>query len=224
MASVVQALFSLPDFQSRYLPSVSHHWQACTESLPATCLQCQMHKLADGLLSGRYSKPQTRPSENPLAHDSPTPVFQEGISPASFKALIGKGHNEFATMRQQDAEEFFSHLLSVLRQDAKRRGTQVEGEPTEIFSFGMEQRLQCNECKRVRYRVDSQDSLGIPLPPREKGKDAEGRVLYEDIPLTESLKAVMGAEALEYQCPACNKNVIATRYVLFLVFLVSSSY
>lgn len=31
-----------------------------------------------------------------------------------FKNLIGQGHPEFSTKRQQDAQEFFLHLISVL--------------------------------------------------------------------------------------------------------------
>ena len=91
-----------------------------------------MRKVADGLLSGRYSHP-ARPAGGPtgfttsdtstgegLQHPSPTPVFQAGVKPTSFKALIGKGHEEFATMRQQDAEEFFTHLITVLRRDGQK--------------------------------------------------------------------------------------------------------
>lgn len=31
-----------------------------------------------------------------------------------FKALIGKGHPEFSTNRQQDAQEFFLHLINMV--------------------------------------------------------------------------------------------------------------
>jgi ubiquitin carboxyl-terminal hydrolase 5/13 len=48
------------------------------------------------------------------------PVFQEGIRPTGFKALIGKGHEEFSTMKQQDSEEFLGHLITVLRRDAHK--------------------------------------------------------------------------------------------------------
>lgn len=171
-----------------------------------------MHKIADGLLSGRYSVPHPPPAEDLLAHESPAPVIQEGVSPTSFKALIGKGHAEFATMRQQDAEEFFTHILTALRQNAKRLGLKEEEEPTETFKFGLEQRLQCDECKRVRYRVDSQDVLSVSVPAKEKGKDAEGKILYEEVPLKESLDALTSDEAIEYQCPSCSKNVIALKY------------
>lgn len=115
-------------------------------------------------------------------------------------------------MRQQDSEEFFSHLLSVLRRHSHPRG-QAEAEPTEIFSFGMEQRLQCGECKGVRYRVDSMDVVSVPVTAKEKGKDAEGKTEWEEIKLEDCLDAVTGVEALEYACPKCKKNVIATKYV-----------
>jgi ubiquitin carboxyl-terminal hydrolase 5/13 len=77
-----------------------------------------MYKVADGLLSGRYSHPASHIPQHPtdpLTHDSPTPVFQEGIKPTGIKALAGKGkgHEEFAMMRQQNSEEFFSYLLTM---------------------------------------------------------------------------------------------------------------
>lgn len=87
-------------------------------------------------------------------------------------------------------------------------------EPTEIFAFGMEQRLQCVSCGKVRYRTDSADALSVPVYAREKGKDDEGKVLYEDVRLEECVEGVMGAEGLEYACPSCARNVQATKWVL----------
>lgn len=221
MASVLQTVFSLPSFQARYLSSTAQdHWATCSEILPADCVDCQLYKIADGLLSGRYSHPRpttSAPTSDPkstnlLAHDSPVPVFQEGIKPSMFKALIGKGHEEFSTMRQQDSEEFFTHFLSVLRRHSKKVG--VVGDPTEVFKFGMEQRLQCGDCKKVRYRVDPMDVVSVAVAQKEKGKDEDGKMLWEDVQLKESLDALTSIEALEYTCPSCNKQVIATKYVL----------
>jgi ubiquitin carboxyl-terminal hydrolase 5/13 len=123
MASVLQMLFALTAFQSRYYVKTStlSHAEVCPVPLPADCLECQMQKVADGLLSGRYSHPSPdarRPSDVTEADVA----FQKGLRPMGFKALVGKGHAEFATMRQQDSEEFFAHLLEVLRRDAKRAG------------------------------------------------------------------------------------------------------
>jgi len=135
-----------------------------------------------------------------------------------FKALIGKDHAEFSTMRQQDAEEFLTHLLTVLRRQGKRAGVTEEHLPTEVFAFGMEQRLQCGECKKVRYRVDEVDSVSVPVPAKEAGKDEEGKTLWEDVQMTECLDIVMSPEGLEYTCPACRKKVLATKQSKFATF------
>jgi ubiquitin carboxyl-terminal hydrolase 5/13 len=125
MASVLQTIFSLPAFQRRYTELCKNHETTCTQALPADCVECQMHKVADGLLSGRYSHPANyaaspNPPPGSLQHASPTPVFQEEIKPAGFKALIGKGHVEFSTMKQQDSEEFFTYLITALRRDMQK--------------------------------------------------------------------------------------------------------
>lgn len=173
-----------------------------------------MHKLADGLLSGRYSVPASHipqhPSDSTLMHDSPTPVFQEGVKPTGFKTLVGKDHEEFKTMRQQDSEEFLTWLITVLRRHNHSRSF-IGIEPTEVFAFGMEQRLQCGECKGVRYRTDAMDVVSVPVSAKEKGKDADGKVLWEDVVIEDCLGALTGVEALEYSCPQCAKNVIATK-------------
>jgi len=189
-----------------------------------------MLKVADGLLSGRYSRPRRAEADttlqNPLAGaaatstTTPQPVFQEGVRPITFKSLIGRGHAEFATMRQQDAEEFFTHLLTSLRRYAHAHprsdgvgsaNDDAKLEPTETFAFAIEQRLQCTSCAGVRYRVDAHDVLSVPVQAREKGRDAEGKVIYEDVALTECVDAAMGVEGLEYKCPNCQRDVTATQ-------------
>lgn len=136
MASVLQTVFSLPAFQQRYNTIDLNHSLSCDEPLPADCVECQMHKVADGLLSGRYAHPANyvgSADHTPQSENS-SPVFQEGIKPTGFKALIGKGHEEFSTMRQQDSEEFLTYLLTVLRRDAhKHKGRAEPGTCNFIF-------------------------------------------------------------------------------------------
>jgi ubiquitin carboxyl-terminal hydrolase 5/13 len=221
MASVIQVLFTLHPFQRRYASHLAaQHWSRCSEPLPASCLECQMHKISDGLLSGRYSHPRRTDLDlalqNPLAATTgsgttPQPTFQDGLRPITFKALVGRGHAEFATMRQQDAEEFFTYLLTSLRRYAHAHPRDGDDEPTETFAFALEQRLQCTACAGVRYRVDAHDVLGVPVPAREKGRDAEGKVLYEDVALTECVGTAFGVEGLEYKCPNCRRDVTATQ-------------
>lgn len=135
-----------------------------------------------------------------------------------FKALIGKGHEEFSTMRQQDSEEFFSHFLTTLRRQAKATSGSSAEDPTEVFKFGLEQRLQCETCRRVRYRVDGSDVLSVPVPQRERQedptRDADDRTAkYQDVRLEECLDIFAGIEQLEYYCPNCKNNVQAMKYV-----------
>ncbi len=59
-------------------------------------------------------------------------------------------------MRQQDANELLTHLLTALRRHAcGSSGTEAEREPTETLAFGLEQRLQCTACAGVRCGVDA---------------------------------------------------------------------
>jgi ubiquitin carboxyl-terminal hydrolase 5/13 len=62
-----------------------------------------MYKMADGLWSGRYSIPSTTKESNQqnTATDNDQQRGQYGIPPFMFKALIGKEHQEFSSMRQQ---------------------------------------------------------------------------------------------------------------------------
>ncbi|KAJ7172145.1 hypothetical protein C8R46DRAFT_1084933 [Mycena filopes] len=216
MASVLQTIFSLPAFKARYFSpfATTDHAAYCSEPLPADCVECQMRKVADGLLSGRYSHP-AHGTNSASVND---PVFQEGLRPTGFKALIGKGHEEFSTMKQQDSEEFLGHLVTVLRRDAHKFKDRSTDDATAIFTYGMEQRLQCGVCKKVSYRTDAMDVLSVPVPAVETGKDADGKTIYTPIPLVACLDGVFAPEALEYGCPSCGMGVHALKQAKFASF------
>lgn len=42
-----------------------------------------------------------------------TDDLQPGISPVMFRTLVGRGHAEFSTKKQQDAMEFLEHILKM---------------------------------------------------------------------------------------------------------------
>jgi len=258
MASSLQSLFSLPAFQDRYLTSFVVHTSSCTNPSPATCFECQMSKVADGLLSGRYAIPHVPEPSDALAGNDAEPSgpgaegdkeraqFQEGIKPSMFKALVGKDHAEFSTMRQQDAGEFVAHLLEFIRRAAKQLGTD---EPTGIFGFAVEERLECQECHGVRYKTQAQELLPIPVPvsvkPPADSMDVEGdsaaatsgegearttykqdkerQVEYEAVELTSCLGNFTSPTEIEYSCPQCDKKVSAIKCVPFSLAATFSS-
>lgn len=173
-----------------------------------------MLKLGDGLLSGRYSHRAKAPPPSSTDFDASQepPKFQEGIKPSQFKALIGKGHEEFSTMRQQDSEEFLQHLVTRLRAEAKRQGRTEENEATNILRFGMEQRLQCSECRRVGYKVDEVDLASLPVEAVEVGITEEGKKIWKEVQLGESLDSLCATEELaDYACSNCGKKVRAEK-------------
>ena len=84
-------------------------------------------------------------------------------------------------------------------------------DPTAVFSYGMEQRLQCTDCKKVRYRLDTTDVVSVTVPAQEKAKDEDGKSVYQEVQLTNCLDSLLGMELLEYSCPSCSKNVQALK-------------
>lgn len=218
MASVMQTLFTLSTFRTRYYSETAlTHFQTCDNPLPANCLECQMLKLADGLISGRYSHRAKAPPPSTTDYDASDgpPRFQEGIKPSQFKALIGKGHEEFSTMRQQDSEEFLQHLLERLRQEARRQGRNEALEATDVFRFGMEQRLQCSECRRVGYKVDHVDLASLPVQAVDLGEAEGGKKLWQEVKLEVCIDSLCMTEKLaDYACASCQKKVGAEKCVL----------
>lgn len=219
MNSTLQALFELPVFQQRYFnsPIIQNHALVCTKTDPADCLECQMAKLADGLLSGRYAFSRKIVSLD-LSNDEAAQEskFQEGIKPTMFKRIIGKDHEEFKTMRQQDADEFFKHLLKKIEQLERSSPAGQSGalSSTDVFKFGLEHRLQCTECNGVKYSSETSDSLSLPVPAQQIETQEKDKVAFQSVALKTTLDLLLGATSeLEYKCPRCDKSVKATQYV-----------
>lgn len=200
LASVLQVLFALPSFQQRYHAPAEHHLSVCQAQKPDQCFQCQMSKLALGLLSGRYD-PQ--PSADEMAHinaerqarkalkeggeqasaeDSAAAAslgedskkrkkpLQQGVPPRMFKTLIAGKHKEFSTAKQQDSFEYLHFLLDYIKQ----KEHSAKFDPYAPFAFTQEDRLECANCHRVRYSTvrNTELSLGIPLPEPLPPKEA----------------------------------------------------
>ncbi|PWA89296.1 ubiquitin-specific protease 14 [Artemisia annua] len=172
MAATMQVVFSTHSFCSRYYMNQSLK-QAFTiaPADPTVDLNMQLTKLANGLLSGKYSVPAARNDDMANAADSSPNEKQEGIRPRMFKSVIAASHPEFSTMRQQDALEFFLHFIDQVE---RANAGKPESDPARSFKFGIEERLQCPSGK-VAYnkRNDYILSLNIPLEKATNKKELE---------------------------------------------------
>ena len=66
----------------------------------------------------------------------------------------------------------------------------------------------------MRYVTEDADILSVSVPATEKGKIEDGtKTIYEDVELTKCLEMLLTTEALEYNCPNCEKTVHALKYV-----------
>lgn len=212
LASVLQCLFDLPAFQKRYyetnddLPIVND---------PAEDLETQLRKIGDGLLSGRYSKPD--PGAAAVSGQDPTTVHQRGLAPAMFKHLIGRGHPEFSTMRQQDAFELFQHLFKLITRSTH---PSPSADPTLPFRFALEQRLQCRGCKKVRYSTTEQDNIMVILSmekePQKEGE--EGPAPWKPVTFKQCLDDFTAEEIVELTCSSCGSKEGYTKRTLFKTF------
>uniref|UniRef100_A0AAR2LNW1 Ubiquitin carboxyl-terminal hydrolase n=1 Tax=Pygocentrus nattereri TaxID=42514 RepID=A0AAR2LNW1_PYGNA len=85
---------------------------------------------------------------------------QVGIAPRMFKALVGRGHPEFSTNRQQDAQEFLLHFINMVERNCRSGAN-----PSEAFRFLVEERIVCQQSQKAKYtqRVDYIVQLPVPM-------------------------------------------------------------
>lgn len=170
--SVMQVLLSISQFRDRYL-NISKE-QLLTSPDPISDLGVQLSKLARALYSDRYIEPL--PSSLSYTPEKYT------LTPTMFKSLIGKGHREFSSSRQQDASEFYQHVLDLLSQleptYRERYGLPADGS-SRLFEFQFEQRLESGSTGQVRYNYGAHTlenilELRIPIiQESSENKEAE---------------------------------------------------
>uniref|UniRef100_A0A3B4CS52 Ubiquitin carboxyl-terminal hydrolase n=1 Tax=Pygocentrus nattereri TaxID=42514 RepID=A0A3B4CS52_PYGNA len=156
--SVMQVLFTIPDFQEKYVSSFEKIVDEAPSD-PTQDFKTQVAKLGYGVLSGEYSKPTPDPGDDPSASSEPR-GDQVGIAPRMFKALVGRGHPEFSTNRQQDAQEFLLHFINMVERNCRSGAN-----PSEAFRFLVEERIVCQQSQKAKYtqRVDYIVQLPVPM-------------------------------------------------------------
>ncbi|CAH1967877.1 unnamed protein product [Acanthoscelides obtectus] len=223
--SVIQMLFRTPDFINKYYEGADGIFDKATGNVdPAEDFNVQMAKLGHGLLSGKYSQPPP-----PESNEGPP-----GICPQMFKTLVGKGHPEFSTKKQQDVQEFMLHLLTLLERNNK---TQIN--PGECFKFKIEERFQCGTSKKVKYLTRPEVILPLLIPmdaavnkeevaayeARKSEAEAQGKRLESDaivrpkIKLFSCLELFTQSEVINnFYSSAVNGNVQARKTTRLATF------
>ncbi|KAJ8418924.1 hypothetical protein AAFF_G00004230 [Aldrovandia affinis] len=176
LGTTMQVLFSIPEFQRAYVGNLQRIFDYSPLD-PSQDFATQMAKLGHALLSGQHSKPPVKSEliEQVMKEERKVLVWhqQKGISPRMFKALASKGHPEFSSNRQQDAHEFFLHMVNLVE-----RNSAGSENPSDVFRFLVEERVQCCQSRKVRYsqRVDYHMQLPVPL---EAATNREELITYE---------------------------------------------
>uniref|UniRef100_A0A3B5K7V1 Ubiquitin carboxyl-terminal hydrolase n=1 Tax=Takifugu rubripes TaxID=31033 RepID=A0A3B5K7V1_TAKRU len=208
--SVMQVLFTVPDFENKSVLTPSRY-----------------SKLGYGLLSGKYSKPALDPGEENGTSEARV-RDQIGIAPRMFKALIGWGHPEFSTNRQQDAQEYLLHFINMVERNC-RSGTN----PSEAFRFLVEEKIVCQQSQKAKYtqRVDYIIQLPVPMDQatnaeelqeaerrRDEG-DASAPTVRAQIPFTACMAAHSEPEILtDFWSSAVQAKTTATKTTRFASF------
>ncbi len=200
MASVLQLLFAIPEVRTRYFDGATLIFDTAPADDPSKDLLAMMAKLALGLFSKKYSQPipiyerhpeVSKPGELPeiVSPRQDGDGVGASVRPFMFKRLIGMNHPEFSSSRQQDASEFYQHLIEKLA-NAEYAGARGRLLPSDanvdnflgtgsLFSYLAEERLECQQSRKSRFlsRVDNMLSLPIPL---EKATNTQLYKAYED--------------------------------------------
>ncbi|NXC35460.1 UBP13 hydrolase, partial [Campylorhamphus procurvoides] len=170
--AVMQAIFSIPEFQRAYVGNLPRIFDYSPLD-PTQDFNTQMAKLGHGLLSGQNSKPPMKSELIEQVMKEEHKPQHNGISPRMFKSFISKGHPEFSSNRQQDAQEFFLHLINLVE-----RNPVGSENPSDVFRFLVEERTQCCQSRKVRYteRVDYIMQLPVAM---EAATNKDELIAYE---------------------------------------------
>lgn len=139
--SLLQALFSTK-MLADLVPKGKGHIETCKQS-PSECFVCQFAKVSSFLTEKKWRGQTGRPF--------------------MFKYLVGKGHPEFKTDRQQDVGEYFTHLKAFLSQveDAFQKRL------VSSFSFLSTTVLSCGTCNHFYTRDDQNFALNLKFTPEQ---------------------------------------------------------
>ncbi|KRX02624.1 UBA-like protein [Pseudocohnilembus persalinus] len=231
--SVLQVIFHLQEFKQKYYVNGQNHMKEC-KNLPQNCYYCQFAKLAEGLVSDKYSIKKELKLQDGKEKELPEhqKVYQDGLKIYDAKKLIAQKNVEFQSNKMQDALEYFQHFLQFIQKQEKQFKL---GDSTEVFKFKSSNRLQCTSCNGVKYIENQAQELKIPVrSPNEQEmaqileenklraermrkaeeEHKEVTVNVEDpeynVDFQECAEAYFEGDSVEVNCPVCKKNTMFT--------------
>ncbi|KAL4452659.1 hypothetical protein ABPG75_008321 [Micractinium tetrahymenae] len=190
MNSVLQVLWALPEMRKRYVDAAADIFKSAPRDV-ASDFPAQFAKVGVALLTGKTGAPAAAGGPQEMNYEAEVVTAEEAekdddgnsVRPQQFRSLAGRGHPEFSSSRQQDAEEYWGHLLEVITRAELAAGGRLPGAAEApsagLFKFGTEDRIQCTETGRVAYKPGTSTCLGLQIP-REAGLNREEVATYEE--------------------------------------------
>lgn len=234
MNSVMQVIFTIPDFQKQYFDNIENLFAAAPND-PTSDFNAQMAKLSYGLLSGDYSKEPSGDEADEGEYIAPP----KGIRPQMFKNLIGRGHAEFSSKRQQDAQDFFLHLIHFIDRQSRSNPKTID-----CFKYKVEEKVKCVASGKVRYTYRTDYLFGVPVPleaatnkvevsayeAKKAQLEAQGQKISPEelvrprIPLTSCIESFAAVETIDdfFSSALQSKTIVqkTTRFATFPDYLM----
>lgn len=140
--SCFQLLFSIKEYQDKFFTKLIKE---------DNDLSFEFIKLANGLLSGKFSKP------------SDNDGYQSGIQPSSMKYKISEDNEEFRSMKQQDSMEFLSFVLNKI--------DKIDSNLNDIFRFISVEKFKFDN-NLIKLKNQIVESISLPIKIEvEKAED-----------------------------------------------------
>jgi ubiquitin carboxyl-terminal hydrolase 5/13 len=177
--SVVQLLLggTVPELSSRYGSSsagcglTTNPLTKIAPTKAADDLLCQTAKLSSALTSGVFCGPVPKSAQ---VSDASTSDPKYRLAPRMFKHAVGHDHVDFRTGQQQDAAQYFLHLLEKLDRAELGAGDRLKNKDasgpalvsSRLFSYKTESRSVCEADNMVKYKESPHEmmlSLRIPM-------------------------------------------------------------
>uniref|UniRef100_A0A0G4HCV6 Ubiquitin carboxyl-terminal hydrolase n=1 Tax=Chromera velia CCMP2878 TaxID=1169474 RepID=A0A0G4HCV6_9ALVE len=251
MNSIMQLLAAVPEVAESYGQTQALQLLVGSRDMqadPADDLLLQTSKVFEGLLTDHRHRQRKQLEEKfaqkveALGRTADSTGIEAAftdldvVAPRMFRTLIGRGHPEFATARQQDAEEFLQHLWEEVSKAERGQSGRCETLPAfrklaPLFAWESEDKYKegATSCVCLKKTRESVLRLEIPqeaatnmLEVREYEKNAKdlpgaGEKVLPRVPVQACLDLLAQAEPVAFRGRQCMKT---TRFATFPSYLV----